>query len=232
MIAIDWHSQLLAINPKARAWLDGKRTIAAARDLIGISRNSKMPSWTLAIPAREACPRGGQLAKIEGTVCHGCYAAKGLDALPVAAVAKQRRWDVIKLALESVHVRLAWVEAFTVAMKKETHFRWHSAGDLFSAEYAQLVRDCIVHTPHVAHWIPTREKRYAPMFDLCNVVYRVSDDIVDQLTNKHTGHTSGVHSTETPVRGIECGARYNNGECGSCRACWDREVQHVSYHLH
>lgn len=223
---------LVAINPKAAAFLQGAKGIGAAREFLGLSRNSKMPSWTLAIPAREACPRGGQLAKVAGTVCFGCYAAKGLDALPAAAVAKQRRWDVIIECLKTQRGTDMFVAAFVQAMRKETHFRWHSAGDLFSEDYAQLVARCIAETPWVDHWIPTRESRMAHWFErLSNVVFRVSDDMVDQQTNKHKGYTSGVH-TVAPTRGVECQSYDNDGKCGDCRACWDKSVEHVSYRVH
>ncbi len=224
---------LLETVPKARQWFDGKRGKMAAREFIGLSKNSKMPSWTFAIPAREACPRGGKLAKIEGTVCHGCYAAKGLDGMPIAQVAKARRWDTVKACLDNPLLRAAWIEAFAVAMKGEDYFRWHSAGDLFSDAYAELVRDCILATPWIDHWIPTREQRYASLFaDLSNVVYRVSDDMVDQASNKHKGNTSGVHTGQQPSRGQECIARFQDGECRDCRACWSADVTHISYHLH
>jgi hypothetical protein len=63
-----------------------------------------------------------------------------------------------------------------------------------------------------------------------NAVVRVSDDIVDQKTNKWQGNTSGVHVMGG--RGTECGAYLNEGQCGDCRACWNPDVKHVSYKLH
>jgi len=147
--------------------------------------------------------------------------------------AKARRWATIKLALESSHVRGLWLEAFVAAMAKETHFRWHSAGDIFSPEYAQLMREAIELTPHVSHWIPTREARNArPLMDLFNAVVRVSDDMVNQTNNKHLGQTSGVHTADNGGRGQECPAYKQAGSCGPCRACWSADVAHVSYKIH
>ena len=40
-----------------------------------LSKPSKMPGWSYGIPAKE-CNIGSKLAKIPGTVCHGCYALK------------------------------------------------------------------------------------------------------------------------------------------------------------
>lgn len=224
-------ASLVARSPKAQPFLDGKRTKEAARDFIGLSKNSKMPSWTFAIPAREACPRGGQLAKIEGTVCYGCYAAKGLDAMPIAQTAKARRWAVLEIVIAHEELAKLYVEAYQVALKGEKYFRWHSAGDIYSAEYAALMAEVIKTTPDTMHWIPTRQANRASAFQgLSNCVLRVSDDMVDQTKNKFHGLTSGVHTVET--RGIECQAYNNNGECGDCRQCWNSDVQHISYKLH
>lgn len=221
------------IQQKAISFINGNLTAPTARAFIGLSSNSKMPAYTFAIPAREACPRGDKLGQIEGTVCFGCYATKGHDAMAPARNAKARRWDVVKLALESQTVRGLWLKAFVLAMTKETHFRWHSAGDLFSLEYAELVAEACKLTPHVKHWIPTRERRNAlPLLGLDNVVVRVSDDMVNQETNKHKGNTSGVHTPEHGGRGVECIAYKQQGSCGDCRACWSPEVAHVSYKIH
>jgi hypothetical protein len=46
-----------------------------------LSKPSKMPGWAYGIPAKE-CKVGSKLAKIPGTVCHGCYALKRLLRIP------------------------------------------------------------------------------------------------------------------------------------------------------
>ena len=164
------------IKQDAIDWITGnKRGIKQARAFIGLSKNNKMPAYTLAIPARESCPRGGKLAKIEGTVCHKCYAVKGHDGMQPAITAKQRRWDVIQLALESTIIYDLWFSAFTLCMTKESFFRWHSAGDLFSAAYVELVKECIEHTQWVNHWIPTKEPILSrPLAGLVNCALRLS----------------------------------------------------------
>jgi hypothetical protein len=231
MLFTDTGSKLLEVNEQASAWVAGKRTKGAARKMLGLSKNSKMPSWTIAIPAREACPRGDKLAKIVGTICYGCYAAKSLDALPSAITAKHRRWDTIKLALENPNVREQWVQAMVISLEGEQYFRWHSSGDLFSDEYAMLVREVIERTPNTMHWIPTREAKYSKLFNQVNCAFRVSDDMVGQETNKYKGLTSGVHVGKLN-RGQQCSAYETDGKCNDCRACWDKKVTHISYKLH
>jgi len=220
------------IKADAIAFIEGTRNKRTARAFIGLSKNSKMPGYTLAIPARETCPRGDKLAMVAGTVCSGCYATKGHDAMKPARDAKARRLAVATLAAENWGVRQAWVEAFTIAMAGEDHFRWHSAGDLFSDNYRDLISEAIYNTPNTMHWIPTREARRAKALTKhANAVVRVSDDMVDQESNKWAGNTSGVHNA-TQGRGVQCPASQNGGSCGDCRQCWNPEVKHVSYKIH
>jgi hypothetical protein len=221
------------IKADALAFIAGKRTPVTARAFIGLSKNSKMPAYTFAIPARQACPRGDKLAEIAGTVCSGCYATKGHDAMQPAKDAKARRWAVADLAAKHSEIKGLWVEAYQIAMKKEKHFRWHSAGDLYSDEYTFLVATAIKATPHVSHWIPTRQANQAKVLHkLPNAVVRVSDDMVNQESNKWYGHTSGVHTKDHGGRGVQCSANKNGGSCGDCRACWSPSVAHVSYEIH
>ena len=42
----------------------------------GLSKPSKMPGWSIGIPAKE-CNTGSKLVNVEGSVCEGCYALKG-----------------------------------------------------------------------------------------------------------------------------------------------------------
>jgi hypothetical protein len=223
------------IKQDAIDWITGnKRGIKQARAFIGLSKNNKMPAYTIAIPARESCPRGGKLAKVKGTVCHDCYAVKGHDGMKPAQIAKQRRWDVIQLALASPIIYDLWLSAFSLCMSKESFFRWHSAGDLFSASYVAMVHDAISRTQWVQHWIPTKEPVLArPLLDLVNCAVRLSDDMVNQVKNKFKGLTSGVHTPANGGRGQACPAseKLQDG-CQDCRACWSHDVAHVSYKIH
>ena len=41
-----------------------------------LSKPSKMPGWSIGLPAKE-CKTGGKLQKVPGSVCYDCYALKG-----------------------------------------------------------------------------------------------------------------------------------------------------------
>ena len=119
------------------------------------------------------------------------------------------------------------------------YMRHHDSGDLQSVDH--LLKICAVAalTPDIKHWLPTRE------FDIVqayiakggrvpnNLTIRVSATMVDGRATSKWSTTSGVH-TDPPAWGKRhvCPAPLQGNNCGECRACWSREVAHVSYHKH
>lgn len=45
-------------------------------------------------------------------------------------------------------------------------------------------------------------------------------------------NTATVFSGEPPVDSYACPAKDQENYCGTCRACWDRNVRKVSYRKH
>ena len=201
---------------------------AEAKKYVGLTKVSKMPCLTFNLPALTSCPRGKKLAEVKGTVCSGCYATKGFFKMPSVRNAQARNLERVAKACTRPALAHNWVEAFTRAMRGETYFRWHSSGDIFNQGYADLMRKAILSTPWVKHWIPTKEGRYSKMFeDLDNATFRVSNDMLDQTTKKYpvmSGVSTGAYST--------CPAPNQNGECRSCRKCWDKTDPLVIYKQH
>ena len=64
-----------------------------------------------------------------------------------------------------------------------------------------------------------------------NLCLRVSAVKVDSQPPSFWKWTSGVHKDKKAI-GRECPAYKQDGECGSCRACWSRKVKQVSYKEH
>ena len=60
-----------------------------------LSQPSKMPGWSIGLPAKE-CKTGGKLQKIPGSVCYDCYALKGCYVFKVVQDAQYRRLEAIK----------------------------------------------------------------------------------------------------------------------------------------
>jgi len=188
----------------------------------GLSKPSKMPGWSIGIPAKE-CKTGKKLRQIKNSVCEGCYALKGCYVFKVVQEAQYKRLEAIQ--------HPDWVEAMATLInsKKPDVFRWHDSGDVQDVDHLEKIFKVCELTPSKRHWMPTREAwikdhmHKAP----ANLVVRFSSPMVDQGPVKSWPNTSTV-STKSRT----CPAPDNNNECGDCRACWDPLVKNIEYGKH
>ena len=81
-----------------------------------LSKPTKMPGWSIGLPAKE-CKTGGKLQAVKGSVCYDCYAMKGCYVFKVVQDAQYRRLRAIK--------RPDWVQAMAhlINSKKPDVFR-------------------------------------------------------------------------------------------------------------
>lgn len=188
----------------------------------GLSKPSKMPGWSIGIPAAE-CKTGKKLQQVKDSVCFNCYALKGCYVFAVVQKAQYKRLDAIKNPY--------WVEAMATLInsKKPDVFRWHDSGDVQDLEHLQKIFEVCRLTPTKRHWMPTREAWIKNHLDSCpdNLVIRFSSPMVDQPPVDSWPNTSTV-STKSRT----CPAPDQNNECGSCRACWDPLVKNIEYGKH
>jgi len=188
----------------------------------GLSKPSKMPGWSIGLPAKE-CKTGSKLQKVKGSTCHDCYALKGCYVFKVVQDAQYRRLEAIKNPL--------WVGAMAhlINSKKSKYFRWHDSGDI--QDEAHLIKIFAVAklTPTVQHWMPTREAWVKSFLPECpeNLIIRFSAPMVDSGAPGSWDHTSTVVTT-----GATCPAPKQNNECLDCRACWDKSVKNIAYGQH
>ena len=193
----------------------------------GLSNTSKMPCKSWGISAKE-CKTGSKLAKIEGTICNGCYALKGAYVWPVVERAHANRLSLINTS--------SWVENMVTAINNAPIFRWFDSGDLQSAEHLEDIVRVVNATPNTRHWLPTHEKKFVSDFTRehvdfpDNLTVRVSAANVDGAPPKGFKLTSTVH-TDEPI-GQACIAELQGGKCLDCRACWDKSIPNISYHQH
>jgi hypothetical protein len=117
--------------------------------------------------------------------------------------------------------------------------RWHDSGDLQSVAHLEKICAVAVATPHIKHWLPTRELAIVKAFQKAggivpaNLVIRVSATMVDGPATTAWPTTSRVHTGKrAPAGSRGCVAPKQDGKCGDCRACWNPKVKSVSYHLH
>ena len=194
-----------------------------AREITGgLSKPSKMPGPAFNLPAAR-CITGAKLVKIPGSVCHGCYALKGRYRFKNVQDALERR----RQGLSSPQ----WVEAMTVLVTGHDFFRWHDSGDLQSLQHLKNIFEVCKRTPSTKHWLPTREaqilKQVQPEDVPENLIIRFSSHMIDQ------GPVTAWPWTSTVVtKDKTCPAAEQDNACGSCRACWNKEVKNIAYGKH
>jgi hypothetical protein len=188
----------------------------------GLSKPSKMPGWSIGIPAKE-CKTGKKLRQIKNSVCEGCYALKGCYVFKVVQEAQYKRLEAIQ------HPDWVLAMATLINSKKPDVFRWHDSGDVQDVDHLEKIFEVCKLTPTKRHWMPTREAWIkdhmvnAP----ANLVVRFSSPMIDQGPVKSWANTSTVST-----KSRSCPAPDNNNECGSCRACWDPLVKNIEYGKH
>jgi hypothetical protein len=188
----------------------------------GLSKPSKMPGWSIGIPAKE-CKTGKKLRQIKNSVCEGCYALKGCYVFKVVQEAQYKRLEAIQ------HPDWVLAMATLINSKKPDVFRWHDSGDVQDVDHLEKIFEVCRLTPEKRHWMPTREAwikdhmHKAP----ANLVVRFSSPMIDQGPVKSWANTSTVST-----KSRSCPAPDNNNECGDCRACWDPLVKNIEYGKH
>jgi len=222
------------------------RNLTHALEIVGgLSRPDKMPCYCYNLPASR-CKMGGKLNAVPGSVCYGCYAADDMDWVKRKNAANGK-WVLTRYTMHTVQRALSrrfdslnnplWVPAMVYAInhyarKGSDHFRWHDSGDIQDSNHFSNIVSVCEHTPGVKHWLPTRE--YAIVRGVStpeNLCVRLSAHMVDASPPDFGMPTSTV-STGDPVAGVRCNAPLNEGKCGSCRLCWNRNVQNIDYHHH
>ena len=195
-----------------------------ALQIIGgsLSKPSKMPGWSIGLPAKE-CKTGGKLQAVKGAGCYDCYALKGCYVFKVVQEAQYRRLAAIKHPL--------WVGAMAhlINSKKANVFRWHDSGDVQDEEHLIKIFAVCKLTPKIRHWLPTREAWIKAFLPECpeNLVIRFSAPMVDQ-----EAPASWPNSSEVVTAGATCPAAQQDNECRDCRACWDSNIKTIKYGKH
>jgi hypothetical protein len=188
----------------------------------GLSKPSKMPGWSIGIPAKE-CKTGKKLRQIKNSVCEGCYALKGCYVFKVVQEAQYKRLEAI------AHPDWVLAMATLINSKKPDVFRWHDSGDVQDVDHLEKIFEVCKLTPSKRHWMPTREAWIKDHMQAApaNLVVRFSSPMIDQGPVKSWANTSTVST-----KSRSCPAPDNNNECGSCRACWDPNVKNIEYGKH
>ena len=188
----------------------------------GLSKPSKMPGWSIGIPAKE-CKTGSKLRQVKGSTCYDCYALKGCYVFKVVQDAQYKRLEAIKSPL--------WVAAMTILInsKKSKWFRWHDSGDVQDLNHLNKIYDVCRLTPGIKHWMPTREAWIMDHVSRApdNLIIRFSVPMIDQEPAGSWPNTSTVVTA-----GATCPSSKQGNQCLDCRNCWNKKIKNVSYGKH
>jgi hypothetical protein len=218
-------------------------TLKAAKEMAGSisDRNSKMPGTTFAISAKE-CKVGSKLADVKGSVCDRCYALKLQKLRPSVDQGWTANYLKAITLIESNPSKWAAAVAFQInrsfGKSGEAYHRWFDSGDLQSVEMLAAIVEAAELTPHISHWLPTREAKMVKTFLAnggsipSNMVIRISSTMIGDAPIAGYSNTSTVHRKGETPEGHSCPASYQGNACVDCRACWNTAVSNVSYPLH
>jgi len=212
---------------------------------IKFSQTTKMPWVSWDIPAWE-CITGSKLAKLENTVCSGCYATKGRYIFGTVKNANVNRFKQLETMNEW---KLAFIKALQskykgLKDKNKAYFRWHTSGDLQSLDHLQAIVEIANELPLIKFWLPTKEIGIVSAFTKfndfpVNLCVRVSMFKIDQIPSYSMNlPTSTVITDKGKNDDMQhhlnlCHAsEETNGSCGDCRKCWDKNTSNVAYKFH
>jgi hypothetical protein len=201
--------------------------------MVKLSVTSKLDgisSWSL--QALDTCPGSKNPDGSLVPACSGCYATTGNYRFPnVKAPREFNRED---------WQRDDWVQDMVKALDSHRYFRWFDSGDMYSVTLAEKIYQVMELTPWVKHWLPTRMAKFnkfqdviAGMQSLPNVMVRFSSDSVtgEYIPGLH-GSTIVERAEDAPKGSFICRAYEHDGKCNGCRACYDKDVELISYVAH
>jgi hypothetical protein len=197
-----------------------------------LSKPSKMPCHGYSTPASR-CITGGKLQKIKDTICSICYALKGRYVFPNVIDAMEKRFDSL--------FNSAWEDAIVYLIgkrEKSGFFRWHDSGDLQGAWHLQKIVNVANRLPQIKFWLPTREISIVGDYIRAgnkipdNLTIRLSAYMLDGLPPIPAAKRLGLVVSGASDTNFNCPASLQDGNCGTCRNCWNKDVFQVNYKKH
>jgi Gene product 88 len=202
----------------------------------GLSEPSKMPCYSYNLPARE-CKIGSKLREVPNSVCHTCYAFRGNYGFKTVQSALDRRLKNTR--------KTKWVEAMTFlinATNSNNYFRFFDSGDLQSARMLKNICKIAENLPHIKFWLPTKE--YSLVFNFAkhnkipdNLIIRLSAYMIDQpipnaVREKAKKYGFVFSEVTRDLSKMTCPSKFQQNKCLTCRNCWDKTVETVTYKAH
>lgn len=199
---------------------------------IKLSNTSKLGCSSWSLEALKTCPASTDFITGELVdACKGCYATGGNYRFANVKAPRAHNKEDWK--------RSGWVVDMVTALDNDRYFRWFDSGDMYHIGLAKKILEVMKRTPWVKHWLPTRMhkfKKFQSIIDemnaLRNVVVRLSSDSVHGEIIDGQFTSTIIPDTEMQTAAFVCRAYDNEGKCGTCRACWDKNAPTIAYVAH
>ena len=202
-----------------------------------LSKASKMPCESFSLPAGDYCKTGSKLRKVKGSVCYGCYAMKGNYLYKNVKASREHNINIIKSGQWGL-----WIDNIVWEIKRTNtsgYFRWHDSGDIQNLEHLKAIVEVANRLDGIRFWLPTLEKKIineAKRDGLNipqNLTIRLSSPMVNSKPSGAWQNTSTVTTKkDMKITGELCRSYEQGGKCLTCRACWDKEIQNITYLKH
>ena len=200
--------------------------------MLKLSKASKMPCKSWSLQALDTCPASKNKDGSLVDACKGCYATTGNYRFPNVKAPREHNREDWK--------REEFVSDFVQELDTERYFRWFDSGDMYDLRLAKKILEIMKETHWVNHGLPTSMHKFekfagviAEMEALPNVVVRLSSDSINGETIEGATTSTICHSAENAPEGATvCEAYTRGGKCGTCRACFSKDVPVVAYPAH
>lgn len=221
-----------------------KRAIDRQNGILNIlfSSPSKMPCFTWSTLARVHCPGSRSRDELTGMMqlvaaCKVCYAAAGHyrhESTKLVREFNAQEWE-----------HSDFVDGFVAKLFGHMFFRWFDSGDLHSVQLAEKIYQIMLLSPKTLFWLPTRSWKLPKFKNVIDRMQKLANCVVRFSSDSITGKLAPTDNPQsiiygnidelTAVNGFQCKAyngKNSDPQCGTCRACWSKDVPIVGYAGH
>ena len=219
------------------------KTLKQARAITGgiSNKNRKMPFYSYGLPVKN-CITGSKLAKIKKLdkipTCKLCYAKRNMYNTTAVKKSHAKRLKGINHPY-FVKAMIYEINHLTKNQKEKKYFRWHDSGDLQSMKHLLKLIKIALSLPKIKFWLPTNERKFIKSYLRSkksfpiNFNERISSIFIDhEPIKKHEFNTSSLFKKIKPINSKICYSYKRNNQCGSCRACWNKNISNIAYKSH
>ena len=189
----------------------------------------RIRSWSL--QAVDTCPGARKSNGELVDACKGCYATTGFYKTSVVMAPR-------------IHNREDWkredfVPDMILELEPDRYFRLFDSGDFYHVKLVEKWIEIGKASSHCKFWIPTRSYKFKKFKKVLEALDSLPNVMVRYSSDSILGeYTPGLHGSTIMPEGhkdssiTKCYAYERGGKCGSCRLCWNKDVDVIGYVQH